>query len=696
MNSTQTRWILAGVVCFGAASLAAGGAPEKAACQIRLDPGHPWRPPFGLARVGQPLTAVVEIASDRKPAGAYRLVGYQNGNEVGRRELSFSAEPPYTSRATLETWPTELVVLGTSGPQGKPVELARQAVEPPPFEAEAIARPDTVINPVDLGTILVPTGWLLLADDQRASVDVAAIRRTSDVPGARVVAWFESQPQEKRAAEIVLTKDRRAQVKLQLPTASGTLDRDLVHVAITGEDGKELWHKPIRTMLVHEPPEWPEFGARETKLRYDAPISVRAEDGTLSSMDYADGWAPHLKDVVVSLPNGSRFVFWRGASYVPFWAGRHNTVLSYEWAETGPLPEGFVDSVEPLMDKELRYGRVEIVESTAARVHVRWSYQSCDFNYKVWGDSAVEDFYFYPDGFGTRALTLQSALGADYEVSEFIILTPQATYPFSVLPPNLVDVLFVDGHKRELLFPFFDAEQAEKRKPRDLPAIYRVRLNREEPLAAVYFNPLQKQLPPAIFAPFFDRGYLVTPTYWGSHWPLARGKSTGHSIDERVHLTPAHNSVMSWARARPAPVSAVTVDAHDTLGQSKRMKVEQWVWLIGMSNRTDERLLAWARSFAHPPSLEIDGARLDSYRPQCRASRLVLQQKTVTITIKPTVRCVNPVFELMGAPKAPLRAKWADRPLDPTEYAWDGQTLWLSANVDVPTLLRLEFADPPP
>jgi len=66
---------------------------------------------------------------------------------------------------------------------------------------------------------------------------------------------------------------------------------------------------------------------------------------------------------------------------------------------------------------------VEILESSTARVHVRWSYQSCDFKYKIWGDSAVEDFYFYPDGFGTRVLTLQSALDSDYELSEFIILT---------------------------------------------------------------------------------------------------------------------------------------------------------------------------------------------------------------------------------------------------------------------------------
>jgi len=36
------------------------------------------------------------------------------------------------------------------------------------------------------------------------------------------------------------------------------------------------------------------------------------------------------------------------------------------------------------MDKELRYGRVQVLESTTARVHVRWTYQSTDFLYQVW------------------------------------------------------------------------------------------------------------------------------------------------------------------------------------------------------------------------------------------------------------------------------------------------------------------------
>ncbi len=61
---------------------------ELVVARIRLDPGHPWRPPFGLERVGKPITA----------------------------------------------W----------------------------AEAEAAARPEKLIHPLDLGTIFVPHDWLIL------------------------------------------------------------------------------------------------------------------------------------------------------------------------------------------------------------------------------------------------------------------------------------------------------------------------------------------------------------------------------------------------------------------------------------------------------------------------------------------------------------------------------------------------------
>ncbi|MBN2294165.1 MAG: hypothetical protein JXM70_17190 [Pirellulales bacterium] len=662
--------------------------------RVVIENAHPWLPPFGLDRVGHGPDAVVELLQAPRPAFKYILVAYLRGKELYRKQLSFAAKPPYLCRVSLKSWPTELVVI-TQGANGKAMELVRKACTPPAFEAAAVARPETVINPVDLGAILPPSDWLLLAAGQKGKIEVAAVRRSEDTTSARVTAWFESAVEEKTTAKLTLPRDRPARVRLPLPQPFSKADRDVLHVSIDSPDGKSLKHEKIQTMRANRLPKWPRFGAVETKLRYDAPVSVRSDNGTYSTTSYQTLWKPELQDVVVALPNGSRYVFWRGSSYVPFWAGRYNTGLSYEWAETDPPKDGYTDCVEPLMDKELRYGRVRIMESTRARVHVRWSYQSCDFKYKVWGDSTVEDYYFYPDGFGTRVLTLQSRPEGDYELSEFIILTPQSTYPFSILPRDLVDIIFLDGKKREIDFPFLHGEQGAKAKSRDMPAVYRVRLNNHEPLSAVYFNPLQRNLPPTFFPPFSDKGQLVTPTYWGSHWPLGQGKTTGWAIDDRIGHTPCHCSVMSWARSRPEPLRTARVQTIDTLGSSKPMLLQTWTWLIGMSRADDGRLLEWARSYANPPSLELQAARLEapSYLPERRAIHLVVEGKTVTIKIKPQTVCVNPVFELDGSQGKLKEAYLNNIALGPKQYAWDGKTFWLDTTLTKEATLRLQFEE---
>ena len=247
---------------------------------------------------------------------------------------------------------------------------------------------------------------------------------------------------------------KRSEAKLTLDAVRPAGPNDVLHLALLDSQEEELWHKKINAMYVASPPNLPAFGATELKLRYDPPISVNtAGGGKLDFIDYDTAWDESLQDVVVTLPSGGRFVFWRGSSYIPFWMGENNTGMCYEWAETTPPPGAFVDSIEPLMDKELRFGRVEIIESTAARVHVRWTYQSTDFTYPVWGDQAVEDFYFYPDGFGTRVLSLTRKPGTKYELSEFIVLTPQSAYPLDVLPKNMVDFVYFDGGKYEVRFP---------------------------------------------------------------------------------------------------------------------------------------------------------------------------------------------------------------------------------------------------
>ena len=454
-----------------------------------------------------------------------------------------------------------------------------------------------------------------------------------------------------------------------------------------------LWKKIIPTMLVHQPPEFTRFGAVATKLRYDLPISVRHEDGQFTSLEYSKGWDEKRNDVIVCLPGGGRFVFWRGSCYVPFWAGRHNTGLSYEWAETKPPADGFKDCVEPLMDKELRYGRVEIIESTPSRVHVRWTYQSCDFNYKVWGDAATEDFYFYPDGFGTRVLTLQSALDSDYELSEFIILTPPGAYPFEVLPSKLVEVLFLDGEKREIEFPYDGARQGLKLKSRDLTALYRVHLHRDEQETAIYYHPTERQLPPVVFGGFTDQGQVVTPCYWGSHWPLGRGQTTGGAIDNRIHLTPSHNSVMSWASQRPAPLRESRLTTLDTLGRVKPMQRQTWSWLIGMTAASDDHVRDRAKSFSTPPSLQLTGASLapEPFVLERRAIGLVAESPTIRITLIPSEVCVNPVFEI-GSTVGDLGSVTVDdRSLPAEKWSWDGKTLWIDATFRDPVVLQLQF-----
>ena len=249
---------------------------ENVTVHIRVDSGHPWRPPFGLDRVGRPLTAVVEIFSEQMPVREYSLAGYLEGKEVGRYGLVLSQEKAvWTGQVTFKAYPTELAVFAKCRFQGEPEEIVRQSVQPPSFEADATAEADDSPNPVDLGTILVPADWLLISGAQKGSVEVAAIVRDRDMAGAQAATWFESAPQGKVATLIPLVRNQKAKVKFRLPAPPASAEHDVLHVTITGPSGNELWQKRIQAMIVHNMPHWPEFGATATKLRYDAPISLR-------------------------------------------------------------------------------------------------------------------------------------------------------------------------------------------------------------------------------------------------------------------------------------------------------------------------------------------------------------------------------------------------------------------------------------
>ncbi len=286
---------------------------------LRIETPHPWRPPFHLDRVGSPVTVVVETDQASR-SGRLELVETHGGLETGRREVALPVQAPFLARLDVESGTTDVILLAD-----RTVEIARLAVNRPELEAEAVARAEEVINPVDLGAILPPADWILLGPGQPAVVEVAAILRGRDEPDARVEAWFASNG-ARASTQLSLLNGNRVTGRVDLPHPAASADRDSLHIVLRSGEGAQLWNREIPVMLVREVPERPRFGAYETKLRYDAPISVRdPATGAFSSLPYSEGWDPALKDVVVALPNGARFVFWRGSSYIPFWAGRYNS-----------------------------------------------------------------------------------------------------------------------------------------------------------------------------------------------------------------------------------------------------------------------------------------------------------------------------------------------------------------------------------
>ena len=186
---------------------------------------------------------------------------------------------------------------------------------------------------------------------------------------------------------------------------------------------------------------------------------------------------------------------------------------------------------------------------------------------------------------------------------------------------------------------------------------------------------------------------MVTSCYWGSHWPLARGDSTGRTIDDRIRFTPCHNSVMTWANRRPAPLETAAYATLDAMGRARPMTMRRWAWLIGMTDAPDPRLLQWAASYATPPAIEVRGGRLVfcGYLPDSPAITLAVDERNAEIDLKPISPCVNPVFELAGAPHGRVNLVLDGQALDESRFAWDGRTLWLDATIVTPALLRVTF-----
>lgn len=135
-----------------------------------------------------------------------------------------------------------------------------------------------------------------------------------------------------------------------------------------------------------------------------------------------------------------RFVFWDKAQYVGCVDVGKGVWFTSEWCETNSPND--LHCYEPIMDKQLRWSRVQILETGPARARVKWSYTLPDMRYRIFhGNTRAEEIYtIYPDGIAVREVVLwpgtESNQGGNanlWQMAEWILINSAGTSPLDFL-----------------------------------------------------------------------------------------------------------------------------------------------------------------------------------------------------------------------------------------------------------------------
>src|SRR5262245_5855837 len=111
---------------------------EKVSAKIRVDQGHPWRPPFGVDRVGAPISVHVELTADKRRQREYDVAAYRQGREIERHQMAIMGDKsPFFGHERFKDLPEAIALFAHCASNGRTEEVARLAVRWPEIEAEA-------------------------------------------------------------------------------------------------------------------------------------------------------------------------------------------------------------------------------------------------------------------------------------------------------------------------------------------------------------------------------------------------------------------------------------------------------------------------------------------------------------------------------------------------------------------------------
>ena len=336
-----------------------------------------------------------------------------------------------------------------------------------------------------------------------------------------------------------------------------------------------------------------------------------------ATLKFHDAWdalrrvGPDSEVVVRFDQSPIRLVFWQGMNYIPAWVTENGKWYTDEFLETyREMCPG--DDCEPMSDKQSRYSRVRILESTEARAVIHWRYALADAEhyrgalpdpYTGWFDWADEYWTVYPDGVAVRKQVLWSTEPTkDHEWHESIVINAPGERPEDNINLDALTVANMKGETATYTWstkPFrvFERPHGPEKVDRpDNPNIQWVNLKST-------WKPFQIAPPKnAKFDIYNSEKTNFTFECW-NHWPVGQIKSSGRpcvAADRVSHTSLSH---ISW---EPYETSEYTM--------SKLL-------LSGLTDKPVADLLPLAKSWLSPPNVQLigEGFRSEGYDPTQRA-----------------------------------------------------------------------------
>ncbi|MEI6656134.1 MAG: LamG domain-containing protein, partial [Verrucomicrobiota bacterium] len=333
------------------------------------------------------------------------------------------------------------------------------------------------------------------------------------------------------------------------------------------------------------------FGATSTRLPY------------FETWDNLWRFGRHA-DVVVGFDRlPTKFVFWRGVSYIPMLVNESNQWFTHEFNETGFTASAPGDC-EPMSDKACVSSHVRVIENNAARVVVHWRYRLenpdhhwANYDANGWGDLADWHYSIYPDGVACKVMRCYSSKPKTWhEWDEQIVVLGEGQHPENVVCKTPVMTL-IDRNGKATSYDW----NPEPPKPN----------YKGQVVQKIHFT--GKYHPFAIQA--FEGGdiyggertwYSVFPSW--NHWPTGQANSSGRNAsfpDRAAHSSISH---FFW------PYSAQ---------QDGIISYQEKILMEGMTDQPAAALAHLARSWLDaPPISQLTGGTHSGYVPSRRAYAL--------------------------------------------------------------------------